>query len=383
MFKLTILYVALAATAFAGDNDGDFLGDVDVDSAETLLNDEDSESSLQVTTKFSADVDLLINDDINIQRYSGTLDFDFGDTTLGLTYRRIEYELDIFGRFFSPTNRAEETDQYSLNLGQQWTNRFSSSLSLAGYEGFTNFRSIWITESFDSPFRNSPSFIEADPFGYSVSLTNTLILPNDFDSISLNLGYSRDNIAIPIDFNDTFTALVRDDRFLETYSGSLTGTFYIPDKITSEWFARASFITEREVRLQFRAKAAWDLPKKFTLRGEIGTTIERPDFDAFYVGLTLNYEILSSLNLTIGYRIYTDSGEITPSNQDNAAPAFDSSEISAALLWSRGDHALSASVAFLQTEFDEVDPLGPNTRLAGLFSDRDFLAVRAAYSYQF
>ena len=81
MFKLTILYVALAATAFAGDNDGDFLGDVD--SAETLLNDEDSESGLQVTTKFSADVDLLINDDINIQRYSGTLDFDFGDTTLG------------------------------------------------------------------------------------------------------------------------------------------------------------------------------------------------------------------------------------------------------------------------------------------------------------
>ena len=378
---------ALGTTSFAGAKGGDFSEDLENSSIFDEIDTDDvgEGSSLNFGVDFSADGDFLISDDINVQRYSGSLGLEFWDTTLGLSYRRVNYDLDVTGEAVNPVNRTETTDLVSLTVGQKWNDHFSSSLALSGYEGFTSHRSIWITETFDQQSRGAPGFREADPSGFSVGLTHVFTLPNDFDTISWNIGYSRDRIApgqsVSFDpFTGFFGVLPTEDT-LETFFTSLTGNFYLTNKVTSQWFVRASQVTDRELRTQLRLNTAWNIGRGLTLRGEVGATFEQPDFDSYYGGLTLSYQLLDSLSASVGYRVYSDSGEITTSNFNSSAPEFDSTEISASLLWANGAHSASLSVAFLQTEFGEINLA--SERFEALFSDRNFFAVRAAYSVEF
>lgn len=381
LFNLT-----LATSALAGTSNGDFVEDLGSNSIAYDSNADESDGGTQLSvTDFTLDADLLISDDINVQRYSATLGLEYGDTTLDLSYNQVNYDLDVAGEAINPTNRDDRTDLYSLTLGQKWNDRVSSSLALSGYEGFTSHRSIWITETFDQTSRGAPGFQEADPSGFSVGLTNTFTLPNDFDTISWSIGYSRDQIApgqtISFDPLTGFFGVLPTDDVLETFSTSLTGNFYVTNKVTSQLFLRASQVTDREVRGQVRLNTAWSITQGLTLRGEIGTTFESPDFDSLYGGLTLTYQLLDSLSATVGYRLYSDSGEITTSNFNSSAPEFDSSEISASLLWNSGPHSASLSAAFLETDLGDINPA--SARFEGLFTDRNFFAVRAAYTLKF
>lgn len=383
MIKIFTFSLTLASFSFAGSESGDFLEDLGSSPISFDERDSTEASPLQFSPTLSLDADLLISDEINVQRYSANLDTDIGATSVGLSYRRIEYQVDVSGTGVFPTSVDETTDQLSLSLAHEWTEHYSSSVSLSGYSGFTNFRSIWINELLSQRLGGAPGFREPDPFGFSVNFTNTFLLPNKFDSIAVAAGYSRDRIAPgqQVEITPTSFGVVSGDDTLDTVSFSITGNFHLTNKVTSQWFARAAFVSDREVRTQYRIKTAWNIIDKITLRSELGATIEPADFESYYGGLSLTYQITDPLSLTIGYRLYTDTGEITTSNFNSAAPEFDSSEISASLLWSKGSHSLSTSVAFLQGEFDEIN--SASEPFEDLFSDRDFFAVRAAYTYQF
>ncbi len=379
--------IILTTTSFAGTQEGNFLEDIGSDSSSFEFNDTESDekSSFKISPTFSIDVDLLVSEDINVQRYSTDLQLEHRDTTVGIAYSRIQYDLDITGESVSPVNETTSTDRVTLTLGQEWTDKASSSFSLSGYQGFTNFRSIWINQIFEQDLGGAPGFRDANPFGFSANLSNTFILPNDFDSITWGIGYSRDRIAagqqIETFPGPPFIAVTQGNDTLDTISTSLTGNFFITNKFTTQWFFRAAFVSAREVRTQYRIKTAWNIIDKLTLRGEIGATIERPNFESYYGGATLSYQITAPLSLTVGYRIYTDTGEVTTSNFNSSAPELDSTEISASMRWSNGTHSLSTSVAFLQTDFGTVN--SASAPFEDLFSDREFFAIRAAYTYQF
>lgn len=383
MTKIIISSFAAASFAFGGPPAGDFLESIGTSPVSFDGDDATTSSPLQFSPNFSVDADLLVSDDINVQRYTATLGADIGATSVGLTYSRIEYQLDVTGTGTFPTSVNESTDQLSLSFGREWTEHYSSTLALSGYNGFTNHRSIWIDELTTQRLGGAPGFREADPFGFSVNFTNTFLLPNKFDSIAVSVGYSRDRIAPgqAFEFSPTFFGVVSGDDTLDTVSASITGSFYLTNKITSQWFARAAFVSDREVRTQYRVSTAWNITDGLTLRSEVGATFEPTDFQSYFGGLTLSYQIIDPLRLSIGYRLYTDTGEITTSNFNSAAPGFDSSEISASLLWTQGSHSFRTSVAFLQGDFDAIN--SASEPFEDLFSDRNFFAVRAAYTFQF
>ena len=395
--KLIHYILALSAASHVSAEEEDFTEEIDfspVSVADALT----GGSGLGTTYTLSTDADFLISDDINVQRYSADFKVDFGKTNLGLTYRRSEYDLDISGASFFSRNRTEDNDQLSLSLGQEWNDRFPSGLTLAGYKGFTSHRSIWITEAFETLSGGAQGFKEPNPFGFSASLSNTFTLPNDFDTISIAVGYSRDRVApaqtiesgsldVPPFF---FVRAARTDDTIDTVSVNVTGNFYITNKITSEWFARAAWITNRDVRTQLRLRTAWNVVGGLTLRGEFGATFEQPEFEAFFGGVTLTYQLIDSLSVSLGYRLYSDTGDISSpglassggvAGFSSAAPPLDSNEVSLSFFWSQGAHSANASVAYLQSDFGSI-PAGSEL-FEGVFEDRDFLAVRAAYTYEF
>lgn len=366
-------------------NSGDFLGGFDGNNFVNKVTEPSPSAPKSISRVFSTDADLIFADDVEIQRYSAEYDVTWGNTTFGISYSRTLYDVDFSGPGLFDTNLTDQTDNYSLSLAHDWNDTYSSSISLSGYQGFTSFRSLWFPEFFRQNDGAFPGFRElGDPFGISVALGNTYTFANGIDSVNVGLSYSRDRIvpAQQGDF-DPFTGfeIITGDDTLDTVAVSVTGNFYLTNKITTEWSARVSFVSDRDARTQLRVRAAWSILDNLTLRGEYGVTIEQPDFDAFFGGLTLDYQISNNFALSVGYRLYTDSGEVTTANFNTSAPGFDSSEVSASLLWTSGGHSVRASVAYLDTEFDPV--LFANANFEQLFSDREFIAARLAYTYAF
>ena len=380
-----VIYSLLLSSSFvAAKSGGDFLEDLETDTSSFELEDALEKEPLTITKTYSTDVDLLLSDDIQVERYAADFEVGIGDNTIGFGFSRTEYDVDFFGPGLRTENLREGSSNYSLSLSHKWSDLLTSSVSVSGYEGFTSFRSVWFANFFEQTVGQNPAFREqGDPFGISASLTNTFSLPNEVDSISWTLSYARDSI-VPGQSN-TFTQngldVIVGDETLDTIATSITGNFYITNRITTQWFARAAFVSDRELRTQFRVKAAWNPIDRLTLRGEIGATFEPTNFQAFFGGGTITYQILPSLSLTAGYRVYTDTGEITSGNFNTAAPGADTNEVSASLLWTTGTHSLSASVAYVQTELDDLS--AANVNFSQIFSDREFLAVRTAYTYRF
>lgn len=371
------LLLPLIVAAQTQAKDGDFLSDIASDTtvSEAVV------PSIR-TLELNVDSDFLLSDDIDIQRYSAGFEHELDNLTIGLTYTYSRYDIE-----YSPStvgfenDRTEDNHQVSLSVAQDWNDSWSSNISVTGYRGFTDFRSIWTSEFFEQSFQFFPTFEEPDPFGVSVSLGTTYTLPNEVDTISIDAGYSRDRIAPGFEIGEETGQLESSEDILETVSVGLTGNFYITNKITSQLFARVAFVTDREIRTQLRANVAWAFYDGFTLRGEVGATYEPADFEALFGGLSLNYQITSNLEASLGYRIYEDTGEITTSNFNTAAPGVETREAFVSLLYTLGAHSFRASVALLDSDFEPVSIA--NIPFENLFQDREFLALRAAYSYSF
>ena len=385
--------IALVPFGFvSAQSDGDFLEELGVDGGE-FGEVEELGGSSGVRKTLSVDADLLFgsnsldNSDIQVERYSGEFEVSVEDTTVGLSFSRTLYDIDVAGPGLSifGFTRREATSNVALSLGQDWSESLATTLTLSGHEGFTNFRSIWLDEFFaQSTVGAFPGFEPGDPSGLSISLGSTYTFPNEVDSINVSLSYSTDRIAPgqAIEFVPGVGAgILRGDDVLDTWAANVTGNFYITNRITSQLLARASLTGVREVRTQLRANAAWQILQDLTLRGELGFANEEPEFEAFFGGITLSYQIIDPLTFSVGYRLYSDTGEITTANFNSAAPPLDSKELSASLLWVKGPHALSGSVAYFETDFDPVS--GVNASFGQLFADRDFIAIRTAYTYQF
>ena len=390
--SLPFLFCGIIYAGNGGDLFEDLSGDVS-----DLGGESDDPGGIPVFNTFSveADYDGLFSGDIIIQRYNTNLEWERGKTNLGLGYTYNIYDVD----FSNPTDLLsgsrkldEENHTLTFTAEREWTDFWSTNLSLTGYTGFTDFRSIWISEFFREDQGDLPGYSAPDPFGFSVGIGNTFVLPNEIDSIRLDLGYSRDRIAPGFErefasfaevlAGQPFETTVASDDDLDTVSVGLTGNFYVTNKITTQWLARASFISDREVRTQFRVSAAWSPFNRLNFRGEFGASFEPSSFEAYYGGGSANIQVSNSLTWSVGFRVYTDSGEITTSNFNTAAPGIDTQEISSSLRWSKGSHSVLASVAYLQTDFDEIASV-ENQPFANLFRDRNFIAVRAAYSYEF
>lgn len=381
MPRLLLLIPFLAASHGHAQKNGDFLSEVSSNGTTSEFSPADDIPSVR-TLDFTIDSDFLLSDDIDIQRYSAGFEHELDGTTIGLTYTYTRYDVEYVPSTTGFNNNlTEDNHQISFSLGKEWNDSFSSTFSASGYRGFTDFRSIWTSEFFRQSFQFFPDFEDPDPFGFSATLGTTYTLPNEIDTIAVDIGYSRDRIAPGFEVSEFTGRLESSEDILETYSVGLTGNFYITNKITSQVFARVAFVTDREVRTQLRANLAWSLLDNLTLRGEYGATYEPADFEAFFGGLSLNYQITSNLEASLGYRIYQDSGEITTSNFNTAAPGVETREAFVSLLYSQGPHSLRASVALLDTDFDPVTIA--NIPFENLFQDRDFLALRAAYSYSF
>ena len=322
----------------------------------------------------------LIGSDIMVLRTSGSYEQQRGDFTVGATLAYTDIDIDYSPRTVTfPADRSESNREGQIDLGWQ----AKSDLKLTGfarvYDGFPDFRSVWIAEYFEQLFGVVPGYRDADPRGWAVGGGAVWDPIPGSTRITFNLGYGEDDIVQGWIFGAG--GLGSGPSRLQTSSGGVVWEQAINGWLKMENSIRAQEVELREPRFQVQTSWAAAFGPNWTLRANAGATRERPSFEAYYAGALLDYQFLPGWHVSVNGRYYEDTGEIESSGFSSAAPGMQSFELGASLLFDKGDWAARIYGGFYNTDFEPLSVT--NNFFGNLYRDRDWWVTRVAVSYSF
>lgn len=320
----------------------------------------------------------LFSSNRNVQRGSFSYQQKHEKWTFALSYFQTEYGLEYkpFAPLGGSDKRLEESNhQGSLSIGYTLQNNIETSVSVTSYDGFSDYRSIWIGEYYRQAFNFPGSgYFAPDPKGFSIS-NSWGWDPQIGTSLSIDLSYSEDTITPGWTFgspaNDLLKNRIVSVRWEQAINPSLKTetSFYYSD------------ITDREPRLNLQSSWNYALTNEITLGAQLGGSREESDFDSFYGGLSVTYEVNDYLSLKFNGRLYSDSGEIETSGFNSAAPGINTAEIGISALIEHGDHAFQLGISSFTNNYKDTD--SDNEFFTNLYDDRDWITIRAAYTFEF
>jgi len=360
----------------------------------SLLADEESSSLLgdlfTGIQRLDFDHDLLHSNDISVNRSTVLYRQERDSWDLEISFGRTNFDVDYSDPVGAtlPSNRDEESWSGGLTLGVDLSESVSTSIGFTTYDGFTDFQSVWISEYYDQfigiPFPGT--YENSSPKGWGLNTGVVWDYAPGTARVSATFGFSHDDIvpawsAVPNPANFFIPEAQSTDRDLDTYSGSISWEIALNPRLRTQLNVRHIDITAREPRLQVRNQWAWALSDELTLRAHVGFAVEDPDFEAYYGGIALHYDLNSEWSVTLAGRLYHDTGEVVSAGFNTAAPELDSSEISATIGWSNGDTSIRLGVGIYDTAYGNLDP--DNQFFADLYEDRDYTLGRLAFTHQF
>ena len=274
-----------------------------------------------------------------------------------------------------PADLSETNRQFSLSVGYDVSESLESSFTINHYDGFADFRSIWIAEYYRQAFNFPGSGYQApDPHGFSVT-SGWVWDPKAGTRVSLDLTYGEDTIAPGWSFRDPGNDLLKNRAF------SLSWEQAINPSLKTETSFTYFDITDREARMILQSSWNWAITDDLTLGANIGGSREEPDFEAIYGGISLTYQVNPRLSIRADARLYDDTGEIETSGFNASAPGLQSSEVGLSALYEIGPHSLRIGVSRYLTDYGAPDP--ENEFFTNLYDDRDWWTIRTAYSFRF
>jgi hypothetical protein len=315
------------------------------------------------------------------------------DLTLGAGYISLDYVPAAVDAFFHREERLTE-DRLSaeLALTRKATEHLDWSLTLGGYDGFTGYRSLWISNWYQLNFEGFPGLEEPSPHGYYGSSglrwdyrPGTGVLQSAFT-------WAQETIAPAFDevFNEfgalTGVAPLRSE--LETYAWQISTENVLSARLRTHLEYRLAKQSERELRQSLVGRAHFTLLDRWFLQLRGGGTYEAGgdeaarDFKAWWGAATVLWEMNEHWTWDLGTGFYRDNGEIENSiGFSSAAPGLKSWSTQAGVRYFRGPHAFRLSVGWREATYGETD--FENQFFEGLYRSRDFFTTSISYRINF
>lgn len=225
----------------------------------------------------------LSSGDIDIQTYSALFSGVEKEWKveggLSLATYRESYVPILFG---TDETLTEQTLQTHLGVTREWGREWSGTLSMSAYDGFSDYRSIWIAEYYRQLFGAFPAYQAPEPAGYSVNAASSWNYLPGSGTARLSLFYAVDEIAPGWSFDAAAGVPAPGDDTLETFGGSLAVDQAVNGWLKTRLMLNARNTSDRDVRLGVvNSWAATTGPVSFRLTG--GYSEESPTFDASHV----------------------------------------------------------------------------------------------------
>lgn len=345
----------------------------------------ETRSNREQTTE--ANLDLLFASDLTVSESSLAYrnkgnGFEFGinanHAAMDLDYRPNAIA-DILGQTKGiATDRLGAQIYLNLSVSSQLTWRLGGGF----YDGYTNYRTLWLDEYYRQQFSRLIGYEDADPYGIN-GLTGLRweYLPAT-GIMEINLNYQRDVISPGYD-RPLFQPLDRGRDLLRTGAVNLSLEQVLTPKLRGRLQYRLTDTTNRSLRQAVQVSLNYSLTENWVLRSVLGRTSERTGFRSHAAEMTLDHDWNDRWFLGIGGRFYRDNGDIENSLfvASTAAPDLTARQIFLSLRWLGSRSAFRWEIGPYQTDYAP-----PNSIVAPfsfLYSDRNFLRVGFSYTYGF
>ena len=328
-------------------------------------------------------VEGLFTDDFQISQWG----FQYGHRydrfrwDVGLTYDTYEIDLRSPDPFFEPQSSHADRILVQGNVTQQIQERLSWQGIAGYYDGFQNFRSLWIHDYYQQigslPFFDG--YPEIAPRGYQLGTQLRWEYLPASGFLEATFGYYKDWIAPSAEFERvTLLGL----RVIDSLTYRLASENVLNPRIRSLTEFLMTDTAGREKRYGIQQSVNVALGESWVLRFQGAWVREDPGFEAYSVGGTAEHELGDAWLVSLFARFYHDTGEIQNSlPSSNGPPGLDSYQIGLGVRWmgERSNVKLTAGPYF--TRYKETEIEAPF--FEDLYRSRNWLNVQIAYSLSF
>lgn len=258
--------------------------------------------------------------------------------------------------------------------------RLQWNLTCGAYQGFTDYRSLWLDEYYRQLFSTVAGYQTADVGGLNASIGGRYEYLEASGLINWSVGWQQDAVS-PAYEKIIFGPLVRGESNLTTWRFGLGSEHVLMSRLRVKQDAALIQSTARADRYAYSAEAACALTDAWTARLRL-EGVKEEDFHAASMALWVERDWAGKWFVGVTVRAYRDNGQILdPLLISGSAPPLDSLLVQATLRYS-GTHATWRLGA--GPYLTHYAALGPGTaRFAPLYQDRDWLAVQAAWAWKF
>jgi thiol-disulfide isomerase/thioredoxin len=339
-----------------------------------------------------AGVEVLFGDDIvltdSLARYKlQTSRFEV-DVSLGVKTFSLDYEPFIaFDALGSAQHLRENQYSGGLAVRHKWSDSLTQVTSLGAYDGFTDYRSLWLSGYYRQQFNSFPEYELPDPRGFNAATGWRWEYRPTVGFLDVNFFYANDAIAPGYDLPDSTPqnptpGLERGREFLHTYSPSLRFENVLTSRLRLLNEFQLTVTSGRDARYSYRSGLNVALAEKWVLRLSGGYANEDPSLVAWYAGWTVEYSFAPRWVAGLTGRFYRDTGEIENSRLiSTAAPALDTYELGLGIRYQGRRSTLKVYAAPHHAYYDRVD-IG-TAPFTNLYRSRKFGLVQLSWSGNF
>lgn len=330
--------------------------------------------------RFDVESELLHSSDIDLDQYNFQYEIQQAKWRASLAYTQTrydeEYQPEVIG---NDAFLSEKMESIQAQFTWQFENDWELGLSTRYYDGFSNYRSVWIAEYYRQLFGLIPGYETPDPSGTSYTVVATKNYAQGH-SITYTLGYGEDEIAPGYSVGALGVEPSRSNRYNKRASIRFDDT-WLP-WLKSEHLLSYSDTTDRDTQLGVSSNWHIALADDWTLRLQLGYTDERDSFDARYGNLAVEWRFSDRWQAFADVSVYNDSGEIPDAGlSTTAAPGLDTVQYGLGVRWLGDSSSFKIYIGEYETKYD---PLSANNQIfSNLYSDRDFTVAQLSYTLNF
>jgi thiol-disulfide isomerase/thioredoxin len=281
----------------------------------------------------------------------------------------------------------EDRYGFSTNLRRRVADAWTVLGSGGYYDGYPDYRRVWIANRYRQKYKEPrvPPYEEPHPLGYNVSTGARWEYLPSAGFAEMELGYAHERTAPgyedSVDTNGVYR-LIKNREQLDTWSVGLSSENILTRRIRTLNELGLSQTTGREPRFTYKGSVNVAVGERWVLRGYGGVATEQPTFDAFFFGLTAEYEVLPSLLLSATGRYYKDTGEIENSiSVTSAAPPLQSWEAGMGVRWRVGRSTFRLYAAPFWTDYNRQPGVG--LEFTYLYTDRNWGLAQLGWLLEF
>lgn len=340
-----------------------------------------------ITHKGEASVEALVSKDIQTTSTTVSYGQKKGSTEwkLSFSYSSIDEDYEPF-RLFDFLGYSEHLHEDYVGGQASLRQKLGDSVTLiaagGGYDGFTDFRSVWLSTYYKQQFGFLPGYSSPDPRGFNASGGLRWEYQPTTGFVEADFLYSNDEIAPGYEMDPGTGELAHGRDILHTYAPALKFENVLTSRIRTLNEFQLIITSGREPRYAYRGSVNAALAERWVWRTAGGYTQEDPMLEAWFTGSTLEYEITPRWLVSITGRYYRDTGEIENSLLiSSAAPGLETWQSGAGLRYVGKRSSFNISLAPV---FANYRPVDVGTRpFTNLYKDRTWLLAQLSWAIEF